>query len=81
MGTFSTAQTIWSTFLPTTKGTEYSFSTLLSGSAALWHSQAAKEFLRGNYSYLSLLKSWKGRKPSLSFIVGSQQDTSSFCTF
>lgn len=80
-GEFLHCTDCWSTFLPMTKGTEYSFRTQLSGSAALWHSQAAKGFLRGNCSYLSLLKNWSSRKPSLSFIVDSQQDTSSFCTF
>lgn len=80
-GDFLHCADCWSTFLPTTKGTEYSFSTLLSASAALRHSQRAEGFLRRNCSYLSLLKNWKGRKPSLSPIAGSQQDTASFCTF
>lgn len=80
-GDFLHCTDCWSTFLPTAKGTEHSFSTLLSGSAALWHSQPARGFLRGNCSHLSLLKNWKSRKPSLASLVGSQQDTSSFCVF
>lgn len=73
MGTLSAAQTAGAVFDRTPPAPAGCICSLCTA--------RSKRILRGSCSHPSLLKNWKGRKPSLSPIPGSQQDTASFCTF